>query len=186
MSSKPPNWRTLIPNTVSVVPVYWLIGRDSRFMAAKKATKKKVGSYEVVYVRLTMDSSLMIPHQVLVGYWNAVNIHTHYFYIIYSILYYILLYILYYIILYYIYYTILYYTILYFTILYYTILYIWYDIILFYIIWILYYIFLYFLYLIVIDVDNKLWRNWMNVHMNICCVWYIWFLHKHTHTRRYI
>ena len=122
MSSKPPNWRTLIPNTVSVVPVYWLIGRDSRFMAAKKATKKKVGSYEVVYVRLTMDSSLMIPHQVLVGYWNAVNIHTHYFYIIYSILYYIVLYILYYIILYYIlYYIILYYIIFYYIILHYII-----------------------------------------------------------------
>ena len=56
-------------------------------MAAKKATKKKVGPYGVVYVRLTMDSSLMIPHQVLVGYWNAVNIHTHYFYVYYVILY---------------------------------------------------------------------------------------------------
>jgi hypothetical protein len=93
-------------------------------MAAKKATKKKVGSYEVVYVRLTMDSSLMIPHQVLVGYWNAVNILTHYFYTIYSILYYILLYILYYIILSYIllYYITLYYIydmILYYIILYY-------------------------------------------------------------------
>jgi hypothetical protein len=101
-------------------------------MAAKKATKKKVGSYEVVYVRLTMDSSLMIPHQVLVGYWNAVNILTHYFYIIYSILYYILLYILYYI--YYIIYIILYYIILYYILLYYITLYYIYDMILYYII----------------------------------------------------
>ena len=61
-----------------------------------------------------------------------------------------------------------------------------YYIIKYYIILILYYILLYSLYLIVLDVDNKLWRNWMNVHMNICCVWYIWFMHKHTHAYAYI
>ena len=61
-----------------------------------------------------------------------------------------------------------------------------YYIIKYYIILILYYILLYSLYLIVLDVDNKLWRNWMNVHMNICCVWYIWFMHKHTHTHMHI